>query len=77
MIRVLYFAGLRDVTGKPEELIDRQEWTVQEFMDWVQAAYPDFKAKTVFVAVNEEYASQDDVIRTGDTVAVIPPVSGG
>ena len=25
MIRVLYFAGLRDVTGKPEELIDADD----------------------------------------------------
>jgi molybdopterin synthase sulfur carrier subunit len=29
------------------------------------------------VAVNEEYAEPDDVIKSGDTVALIPPVSGG
>ncbi|WP_110931613.1 molybdopterin converting factor subunit 1 [Paenibacillus bouchesdurhonensis] len=77
MIRVLYFAGLRDLTGKSEELIDRPEWTVRELTDWVKAAYPEFNHKTVFVAVNEEYARQEDVIRAGDTIAIIPPVSGG
>ncbi|PEM53950.1 MoaD/ThiS family protein, partial [Bacillus toyonensis] len=26
---------------------------------------------------NEEYANEDDIIQTGDVVAMIPPVSGG
>jgi molybdopterin converting factor subunit 1 len=29
------------------------------------------------VAVNERYARQDQVLRPGDEVAVIPPVAGG
>ena len=31
----------------------------------------------VMVAINEEYAMDQDVIQSGDTVAFIPPVSGG
>jgi molybdopterin synthase sulfur carrier subunit len=31
----------------------------------------------VMVAVNETYADGDVVVRAGDTVALIPPVSGG
>ncbi|MFH4214747.1 MoaD/ThiS family protein, partial [Acinetobacter baumannii] len=26
---------------------------------------------------NEEYANENDIIQTGDIVAMIPPVSGG
>lgn len=74
---MLYFAGLRDLTGKAEELIDRPEWTVRELMDWAKAVYPEFNHRTVFVAVNEEYAQQEHVILAGDTIAMIPPVSGG
>lgn len=77
MIRVYYFAGFRDAAGKAEEMIDRAHWTVQELLDWVEHTYPAFANKTVFVAVNEEYASKEDVIHSGDTVALIPPVSGG
>lgn len=77
MIRVCYFAGLREITGKSEETIDRAEWTIQELMDWAKETYPDFKNKTLFVAVNEEYARPDDVIRAQDAIAFIPPVSGG
>jgi molybdopterin converting factor small subunit len=29
------------------------------------------------VAVNNEYASANDLIKEGDEVAIIPPVSGG
>lgn len=29
------------------------------------------------VAINEEYANEDDIIQTGDVIAMIPPVSGG
>jgi sulfur-carrier protein len=29
------------------------------------------------VAINEEYANEDDKIKSGDIVALIPPVSGG
>jgi len=29
------------------------------------------------VAVNERYARPEQVLRAGDTVAVIPPVAGG
>ncbi|KKO52151.1 molybdopterin converting factor subunit 1 [Paenibacillus sp. DMB20] len=77
MIRIYYFAGLRDAAGKSEDTIDRPQWTVQELLDWAEAAYPAFSGKSILVAVNEEYAKREDVIRDGDTVALIPPVSGG
>ncbi|EEM84093.1 Molybdopterin converting factor (Subunit 1) [Bacillus thuringiensis serovar huazhongensis BGSC 4BD1] len=31
----------------------------------------------IMVAINEEYANEDDIIQTGDVIAMIPPVSGG
>ncbi|MBY6036345.1 molybdopterin converting factor subunit 1 [Fictibacillus nanhaiensis] len=29
------------------------------------------------IAVNEEYAEEMDIVKAGDTIAFIPPVSGG
>lgn len=77
MIKVHYFARLRELTGKSEEVLDRQSMTVQELLDWGEESYPGFGKDTVHVAVNEEYALKADLISSGDVCAFIPPVSGG
>jgi molybdopterin converting factor small subunit len=33
--------------------------------------------RSIAVAVNREYARLEDVLRDGDEVALLPPVSGG
>ncbi|NDC43347.1 MAG: MoaD/ThiS family protein, partial [Chitinophagia bacterium] len=33
--------------------------------------------RTFAIAVNGEYAADEDLIKPGDEVAIIPPVSGG
>ena len=35
------------------------------------------KLKSYAVAVNEEYATDDVILKPNDVVAIIPPVSGG
>ncbi|MEK5040109.1 molybdopterin converting factor subunit 1 [Sporosarcina sp. FSL K6-3457] len=77
MIKVNYFARLRELTGKAEETIEQQTMTVSELLDWAEATYPGFGKDTMHVAVNEEYALKEDVIQSGDVCAFIPPVSGG
>lgn len=77
MIKVHYFARLRELTGKSEEMIDRQSMTVQQLLDWAEKTYPGFGKDAIHVAVNEEYAVKEDVIQSGDVCAFIPPVSGG
>lgn len=77
MIKVNYFARLRELTGKGEEMLYRDSMTVSELLDWAETTYPGFGADNVQVAVNEEYALKDDVIESGDVCAFIPPVSGG
>lgn len=77
MITVNYFARVRELTGKPKEMIERDTMTVQELLDWAEETYPGFGKDTVHVAVNEEYALKEDVIQSGDICAFIPPVSGG
>ncbi len=77
MIRVNYFARLRELAGKGQETVERDEMTVQELLDWAEETYPGFGKDDVQVAVNEEYALPGDLIRSGDECAFIPPVSGG
>ncbi len=77
MIKVNYFARLRELTGKAEETIAKESMTVLELLDWAENTYPGFGKDTVHVAINEEYALKEDVIQSGDSCAFIPPVSGG
>ena len=77
MITVHYFARLRELTGKGEESLDRASLTVKELLNWAEETYPGFGKETIHVAVNEEYALNEDVIQSGDVCAFIPPVSGG
>lgn len=77
MIKVYYFARLRELTGKAEETIEKSRMTVEQLLDWAEETYPGFGKDMIHVAVNEEYALKEDVIEAGDVCAFIPPVSGG
>ncbi|WP_088006787.1 molybdopterin converting factor subunit 1 [Indiicoccus explosivorum] len=77
MIRIFYFAGLRELTGTAEETAEFTGKTVADLMQWAESKYPGIDNGAVRVAINEEYALPDDVLGEGDTAAFIPPVSGG
>jgi molybdopterin synthase sulfur carrier subunit len=77
MIKVLLFAHLQEKVGQDSLQIDHSSMTVQELKDLVGSKYELGSLKHVMVAVNEEYALDQDTIQSGDVVAFIPPVSGG
>ena len=56
-----------DVAGK----------TIAELKQQIAETYDIQKLDTVMTAVNEEFAVNDEVIKDGDTIAFVPPVSGG
>jgi sulfur-carrier protein len=77
MIKLYYFAGLREMTGKAEEMADLAGQTVGDLYGWITDKYPDMPISSVRIAINEEYALPTDVLQNGDVAALIPPVSGG
>jgi molybdopterin synthase catalytic subunit len=77
---VKYFATLRDRAGTKEEAIELAEGaTVRELKAAIETAHPDITPSlpTSIVAVNREYASDEQILSDGDEVALFPPVSGG
>jgi len=79
-VRVLYFGVLKDVFGLGGEEM--------EFADGASVAdlIADRRGRfagadgvwdSIAVAVNQEYARRGHVLRDGDEVALLPPVSGG
>jgi sulfur-carrier protein len=80
MVRVLAFAGARDVLGTSELLLPIEErCTADELLERVCQQFPRLEPyrRSIRVAVNGTYAKSDDEVRTGDEVALIPPVAGG
>ncbi|WP_408010687.1 molybdopterin converting factor subunit 1 [Pseudalkalibacillus sp. A8] len=78
MINVLLFAGLQEKVGKSEILVKKDVLTVDELVSHLRETESHLDLTNVMVAVNEEFVNDpDQVIRAGDTVALLPPVSGG
>ncbi len=79
-IKVLYFSSIKDKLKKSSEQINIPEGaTLKDLIKLLKEKYPEIQEnldKAMF-AINEEYAEKDTVLKDGDTVAVIPPVSGG
>ncbi|MCL5999675.1 MAG: molybdenum cofactor biosynthesis protein MoaE [Chloroflexi bacterium] len=74
------FATLKDRAKTGEIVLRTQErLTVRELRAAVGAQYPELAAlmTQTLVAVNEQFAFNDDVVEAGDEVALFPPVSGG
>lgn len=77
MIQVLLFAELQEKTGKAKIKLKAGHMTVTELKDVLMDKYGIKQPDKVMVAINEDYAEDEDWIQPGDTVAFLPPVSGG
>jgi molybdopterin converting factor subunit 1 len=79
-IQVKYFATLRDRAGVKEEDLELEAGaTVARLKEFLQENHPAITESlpTVIVAVNREYAGDEQSLAPGDEVALFPPVSGG
>jgi sulfur-carrier protein len=77
VITVLFFAHLQDAVGQEKVTIDKASITIADLKNELAAGYSLPDLDNVMFAINEEYATDEDLVKDGDTVALIPPVSGG
>jgi molybdopterin synthase sulfur carrier subunit len=79
-VNVRMFAGLKDLVGSRDiDMTLPTGATVGDLRQQLADAYPIVRPflPTLVCAVDEEYVPSDHVLRDGDLVALIPPVSGG
>jgi MoaE-MoaD fusion protein len=80
-VEVRLFAMLRERAGRDSVTVDVPDGaTVAEALDAVGREHglgELIGAMPVVMAVNREYAAEDDRLSAGDELALIPPVSGG
>lgn len=79
IINVLYFASIREQTGIASETINIQEeyYTLKDLKKFLLEKYPSLSLDRVNFAINKTYSSLDTELKENDTVALIPPISGG
>lgn len=78
-LNILAFGITKEIFGTSEkELEVYDNIKVKELKDILENDFPRLvKLKSYFIAVNEEYAEDDQIIAGTDEIAIIPPVSGG
>lgn len=81
-VRVLFFSMLRERAGTDTATVHLdpgETVSAALLLERLAEAHPPIRPLLPLarMAVNEEYVSQDHIVRGGDEVALITPVSGG
>ncbi len=77
---MLFFATLRDRTGVKETTLEFPPGTrIADLKAMVLAKYPGLKPhmELIIVAMNHEFAADEELVRDKAEIAMFPPVSGG
>lgn len=77
MIKILLFAQLQEEIGGESIEIDVERSTVKEVKYFFKQQFPTVDLHQAMTAVIEEFAFEDDIVKAGDVIAFLPPVSGG
>jgi molybdopterin synthase sulfur carrier subunit len=78
-VKIKLFGIAREIVNASEfDLELAAPYTVEALRNEVMVKYPSFgDLRSVMIAVNSEYASNELKLVHSDEVALIPPVSGG
>ncbi len=79
-VHVLFFGMLKDLAGKSDDTLELREGaTVGDVLAYCESQIPRLKdaMASLAIAVNQHYAGAETALRSGDEVALLPPVSGG
>lgn len=83
MVKILYFAGLREALACSGETVALPPGvaTVSDLRDWLarrEARWAPLAAtRNLRIAVNQSIVGPEAVVADGDEVAFFPPVTGG
>ena len=77
-VNVQYFAILREQRGLSQEELEVPDTTAGGLYRQLQAEHGfTLPITSLRAAINDEFASMDQAIKEGDSVAFIAPVAGG
>jgi molybdopterin converting factor small subunit len=77
-VQVLFFGATADAVGEREIEIDLETGAkAADALARIVERFPQLEKHSLLFAVNQEYASGGETIRSGDELAVFTAVSGG
>ena len=77
-IKVLFFASLKELIGISTLSIDLAEGgTTSTLFAKLCDQYPSLRQGSMAIAVNKIYVTDEVLLKDGDEVALLPPISGG
>ena len=84
MIKILYFARLKESLGKASEEFELpyQNFTISSLMALLSSRGETWgrefgQGSTLRAAINYDVAREESILKDGDEVAFFPPVTGG
>lgn len=80
IVSVLFFAHYQDIAGAREQRRALPDGAaVHDLAEALACEYPQMASLMSYarVAVNADHADPDTILRDGDEVALMPPMSGG
>jgi molybdopterin synthase sulfur carrier subunit len=76
--RIKAFGITKDFLGGKETSLEIEGNTVGELRAALQERYPQLIGlRSLYIAVNSDYADENLILNGADEIALIPPVSGG
>ncbi len=79
-VRILFFGVLKDLTGRASDLLNLPERaTLSDVVTHYEHINPRLNelAASIAMSINQEFAGPDSLLKDGDEIAFLPPVSGG
>lgn len=83
-MKILYFAWVRERTGRAEEIIDPPEntATISDLIEWLKSRGPEFElafenARFIRAAIDQQHVPHDTPLKGAREVAFFPPMTGG
>jgi len=76
--RVLFFGATADIAGHREiEISVSDDLTAEAALKEIVRKLPGLGSHKLLIAINQQYAAQDEIVRDGDELAIFTAVSGG
>jgi molybdopterin synthase sulfur carrier subunit len=79
-IHVQFYAQLRDLIGMRELDVDLVEGgTVRDLLEQIYAKHPALRShdKSILTGAGVEFVDRNYKLKSGDEIAIMPPVQGG